>query len=256
MEKMGLVDSKTLKDLLHQKFEYMPKTNDEEVDILSQGEFKVIQELYAAIPATSEAKRKIDIIIDKCGVPPLGVGIQNLRECIMVTKYKYDVEPEEKQQVYKERIMNFIERYFYLICFTHYSLEFGSTGYQKSFSSWIEENPEIQKLGTDGKGKLEWSRTVDDSKLEKLKKMVEDPSFKDNLVPIIRTIYEFVFLTYSDLPRGQIKTNCMRKLASTTLMEILPQNISEKIGKKIDEDKNISHDFLTIVGMISDIDLD
>ena len=251
MLNMGLVDLKTIKDLMYQKFEHMPPVYQEEEDPLTRGEFEVIMDLCATIPAASEAKRKIDIIIDKCGAPPRGVGIQNLRECIMGTKYKYDVEPEEKQSVYKERIMNFIERYFYLICFTHYCLEFGPTGYQKTFKAWVEENPEIPKLGAEGKGKLEWSRTVDAAMLDKLKEMVADPNFKDNLGPIIRTIYEFTFLTYSDLPRGKIKTNSMRKLASTTLLEILPKDLADKISKKIDEDPNTSHDFVTIVGMIS-----
>ena len=36
--------------------------------------------------AADDAKKKIDIIIDKCGPPPKGIGIQNLRECIIQTK--------------------------------------------------------------------------------------------------------------------------------------------------------------------------
>ena len=83
-----------------------------------------------------------------------------------------------------------------------------------------------------------------------------DPDFKANLGPIIKTIYEFAFLTYSDLPKGKIKTNCMRKLATTTLMEIISPDMAEKINKKIEEDKTVSHDFLTIVGMISQEDLE
>ena len=256
LEKIGLIDSKTMRDLLYQKFEHMPHVSDEEVDPLTRGEFKVVQELHTAIPATTEAKRKLDIVIDKCGVPPQGVGIQNLRECIMGTKYKYDVEPEEKQDVYKQRIMNFIERYFYLICFSHYCLEFGPDDYKPSFTSWMEEHQEIIKLGREGRGKIEWSRTVDESKLQKLKEMMMDPDFKANLGPIIKTIYEFAFLTYSDLPKGKIKTNCMRKLATTTLMEIISPDMAEKINKKIEEDKTVSHDFLTIVGMISQDDLE
>ena len=251
---MGLVESKTLKNLLYQKFEQMPHVNFEEDDPLARGEFEVIKQLCASISDASEGKTKIDILIDKCGVPPLGVGVQNLRECIMETKYKYDVAPEEKQAVFKERIMNFIERYFYMVCFSHYNLKFGPTGYQKTFKMWIEENPEIIKMGVEGKSKLEWSRTVDAAKLEKLKEMVADPNFKDNLGPIIRTIYEFAFLTYADLPRGPIKNNSMRKLASTTLMEILPLDLAEKISKKIDEDPGINHDFVTVVGMISSTD--
>ena len=37
-----------------------------------------------------------------------------------------------------------------------------------------------------GKDKLEWSRTVDSSKLETLKALMADPNYKDNLNVIIR----------------------------------------------------------------------
>ena len=32
-----------------------------------------------------------------CGAKPKGSGLQNLRECIIQTKWKYDVAPEDKQ---------------------------------------------------------------------------------------------------------------------------------------------------------------
>ena len=70
-----------------------------------------------------------------------------------------------------------------------------------------------------GKDKLEWSRTVDASKLETLKALMADPNYKDNINVIIRfdaipcilifhsprTIYDFAYITYSDLPRGQVR---------------------------------------------------
>eukprot|EP00091_Calanus_sinicus_P001019 TRINITY_DN1097_c0_g1_i11.p2 TRINITY_DN1097_c0_g1~~TRINITY_DN1097_c0_g1_i11.p2 ORF type:complete len:157 (-),score=64.72 TRINITY_DN1097_c0_g1_i11:70-540(-) len=152
---------------------------------------------------------------------------------------------------YKIMIINFIERYFYLICFAKYSLDFAPSGYPKTFDSWIKDSPELVQMATDGKDKLEWSRTVDASKLEQLKEIMADPNYKDNLSALIRTIYDFAYLTYADLPRGQIKNNSMKKLAATTLMDILPQELADKITKKIDEDPNCSHDFLTIVGMVS-----
>ena len=59
-------------------------------------------------------------------------------------------------------------------------------------------------------------------------------------------------MTYADLPRGAIKNNSMRRLAATTLMEILPPHIAERVNKKMEEDpSNSSHDFLTLVGMLS-----
>ena len=68
----------------------------------------------------------------------------------------------------------------------------------------------------------------------------------------IRTIYQFAFQTYADLPRGPIKNNSMKKLCASTLSEILPPEVSEKINKKLEEDPGVSsHDFITLVGMLS-----
>merc|ERR1712106_340866 len=251
MNDMNLVSSDTLKDLLYEKFERITYEPVEDEDPMCKGEFEVIKQLCETLPGGGEAKRKLDIILDKCGSPPKGVGLQNLRECIIETKWKYDVASEDKQMAYKIMIINFIERYFYLICFAKYSLEFAPSGYQKSFDSWIKDSQELVLMATEGKDKLEWSRTVDASKLEQLREIMADPNYKDNLSALIRTIYDFAYLTYADLPRGQIKNNSMKKLAATTLMDILPPDLSDKITKKIDEDPNCSHDFLTIVGMVS-----
>ena len=251
MNELNLISSETLKDLLFEKFERMMHEPIEDEDPLCKGEFEVIKQLVETLPGGAEAKRKLDIILDKCGSPPKGAGVQNLRECIIETKWKYDVASEDKQMAYKIMIINFIERYFYLICFAKYSLEFAPSGYEKSFESWVADSPDLVAMATEGKDKLEWSRTVDASKLEQLREIMADPNYKDNLSSLIRTIYDFAYLTYADLPRGQIKNNSMKKLAATTLMDILPQELSEKITKKIDEDPNCSHDFLTIVGMVS-----
>ena len=65
------------------------------------------------------------------------------RECIIETKWKYDVAPEDKQLAFRQMIINFIEvniyylvlqiisilyssqRYFYIISFATYSLDLG-----------------------------------------------------------------------------------------------------------------------------------
>ena len=39
-----------------------------------------------------------------------------------------------------------------------------------------------------------------------------------------------IIFDFSDLPRGPIKNNSMRKLASKTLMEILPPEIEEMVS--------------------------
>ena len=92
-----------------------------------------------------------------------------MRESIIQTKWKYDVAMEDKQAAYKDMIINFIERYFNLICFSMYVLEFGTAGYQKEFKDWIAEKKDLEKMVDEGKDKLEWSRTVDAAKLEQIK---------------------------------------------------------------------------------------
>ena len=210
-----MIKPDTLKDLLFKKFEDAPPLH-EEVDPLSNGDFEVIKQLLATVPDAVRAKEKMDKIIDKCGNPPRGVGIQNLRTCIaevkpflikeagggrnyilspFQTKWKFDVSPEERQGAFKVMIINFIERYFYLLCFCMYCLEFGSDGYevyftsffiavmmkkfsQKSFHDYMDSKPELRQMASEGKDKLEWSRTVDAEKLEKLKEMMASPDYK------------------------------------------------------------------------------
>merc|ERR1712110_647611 len=140
----------------------------------------------------------IDIIIDKCGNPPRGVGIQNFRTC-------------------------------------------------------MDEKKELRTMASEGKDKLEWSRTVDAEKLEQLKEMMASPDYKENISKLIQTIYHFAFSTYADLPRGPIKKNSMKKLTFTTLMEILPTELSEKINKKIAETPDTRPDFVSVIGMVSNL---
>ena len=73
-----------------------------------------------------------------------GTGIQNLRECIIETKWKYDVASEDKQVGWKAIILDFMERYFYLICFATYALQEGPNDYERSFSSWMDEHKDLR----------------------------------------------------------------------------------------------------------------
>jgi len=251
MEQISLVSKNTVENLIDQKFESpLPRTQDDD-DPFIKGEFDVIKELLEKVPDTKEGKKKIDRVIDICGPSPKGTGLQNLRECVIETKWKYDVATEDKQVAWKHLILSFMERYFYLICFATYALEFGPSGYQKTFVSWMDEHKELRRMIEEGKDKLEWYRTVDAAKMEHLKEMMAAPDYKENLGSLIRTIYDFAFVTYADLPRGPIKNNSMRRLAATTLMDILPPTIADRVNKKIEEDPSSTHDFLTLVGLVS-----
>eukprot|EP00090_Calanus_glacialis_P007964 TRINITY_DN16343_c0_g1_i1.p1 TRINITY_DN16343_c0_g1~~TRINITY_DN16343_c0_g1_i1.p1 ORF type:complete len:528 (-),score=123.39 TRINITY_DN16343_c0_g1_i1:295-1878(-) len=251
MEEIDLVSKDTVKELIQQKFESaLPKCQDDD-DPFIKGEFDVIKELLEKFPSTVEGKKKIDRVLDICGPTPKGTGLQNLRECVIETKWKYDVASEDKQVAWKQLILDFMERYFYLICFATYCLEEGPGGYNHSFSWWMDEHKDLRSMIDQGKDKLEWYRTVDAAKLEHLKDMMSAPNYKENLGTLIRTIYDFAFVTYADLPRGPIKNNSMRRLAATTLLDILPPDIADRVNKKMEEDPNGSHDFLTLVGLVS-----
>ena len=134
--------------------------------------------------------------------------------------------------------------------FSSYATEVGPGGFKTSFKSWMDERSYLRQMIDEGKDKLEWYRQVDPAKLNTLKDLINAPNYKENLGTLIKTIYEFAFLTYADLPRGPIKNNSMRKLAAKTLMEILPPDIGIDIQKKLDEHCS-SPDFVTLIGLVS-----
>jgi len=250
MAEIGLVPQATAEDLIKQKFEFpLPRGQDDD-DPFIKGEFDVIKELLEKLPEAKEGKAKIDRLINLCGPGPKGTGLQNLRECIIETKWKYDVAPEDRQVAWKQMILNFMERYFYLICFATYAREYGPGGFEKSFVSWMDDHSELRKMIEEGKDKLEWYRQVDPAKLNTLKDLMNGPNYKENMPIIIRTIYEFAFITYADLPRGPIKNNSMRKLAAKTLLEILPSEVSTKVQERLDE-QGSNPDFVTLIGLVS-----
>ena len=49
---------------------------------------------------------------------------------------------------------------------------------------------------------------------------------------IIKRIYELSWDMFGDLPRGHHKNNSMHKLASKTMIEILPENLAAFVEKK------------------------
>jgi len=250
MAEIGLVPAATAEDLIKQKFEFpLPKGQDDD-DPFVKGEFDVIKELLDKLPGAKEGKAKIDRLIDLCGPGPKGTGLQNLRQCIIETKWKYDVAPEDRQVAFRQLILNFMERYFYLICFATYAKEYGPAGFQKSFVTWMDDHCELRKMIELGKDKLEWYRQVDPAKLNTLKDLMNSPNYKDNMPSIIRTIYEFAFITYADLPRGPIKNNSMRKLAAKTLLEILPTEVSTKVQERLEE-QGANPDFVILIGLVS-----
>eukprot|EP00301_Raphidiophrys_heterophryoidea_P016232 c2578_g1_i1.p1 GENE.c2578_g1_i1~~c2578_g1_i1.p1 ORF type:complete len:412 (-),score=65.73 c2578_g1_i1:161-1279(-) len=108
---------------------------------LLDGLFQCVNHLLTLHPDMPAAKQRLDEAIDLCGPP---VGLQNLRECIMWTKEKFDAEPEEKKPFWSRMSRNFIQRYITLICFSLYVGTEVKSRFSTTFADWMNEHPKIQ----------------------------------------------------------------------------------------------------------------
>merc|ERR1719435_550742 len=96
-------------------------------DPIYRGEFEVVNKLLAAIPDGAGAKNNADKIIDLNGTPKTGgTGIKQLRENIAESKLSYEIMDDAAQAFLKTKIMDNIQKYFYLIVFAAYVREAAS----------------------------------------------------------------------------------------------------------------------------------
>ena len=123
---------------------------DKEKDTLFRGEFEVVKELMEAMPGGVAAKRECDKVIDKNGPAPKGTGIKQLRENIAESKLSYEIMDDAAQAFLKTKIMDNIQKYFYLICFTGYLRE-----QSKIAKDGISEEEKKAFSLTSGKGRVE-----------------------------------------------------------------------------------------------------
>merc|ERR1712083_993945 len=248
MVETGIGSREWADGIIHKTFEELTASEDLK-DAYLMGEFDVVKELLEKVPETKTGKVLADKMIDICGVPPEGTGIQNLRKCIIQTKYKYDAATEDRQIAWKKMIINFIERYFYLICFATYAKQFGPDGFKKTFKDWMNENTALRDMIDNGKDKLEWSRKVDQTAVNEIQSLISGDNFKDKLGEVVTKLYKISHTTYADMPRGTIKDTLMRKLTCKTLMEVLPTDLVGKVKKELEE-KELSADFETVLGLV------
>lgn len=152
----GMIIACLIKNILHNTGEDVIAANAATYDNTDEPAYNIIDKLIVALPAAASAKILLDSIIDLCGEPPRGDGLQNLRHCIKWTKEKYDLEPEHKRAFWKHMGVNFIERYFYLICFATYVSEDGPNGLTQSFSGWMNSHSELRDMIKEGMAKFAW----------------------------------------------------------------------------------------------------
>merc|ERR1719461_555486 len=224
-----------------------------EKNAMMAGEFEVILELIEAYKENNQAKiakAQVDKLIDLAAPPPKGTGVQNIRECIIESKMTFDVSADEWQLYLKNKIMNNIERYFYLIVFAMYVREAGPKEFPQTFKEWMDQHSSLRNMIEEGRGKLEWERKIPDEKLAELKDMLSSADFKANMPKVIKRIYELSWDMFGDLPRGHHKNNSMHKLASKTMIEILPENLSKHIESKCGSLAS-TPDFFDVIGQVS-----
>merc|ERR1712241_577959 len=247
---------------------------DKDKDTLFRGEFEVVKELTAAPGDEGIAsKRECDKVIDKNGPAPKGTGIKQLRENIAESKLSYEIMDDAAQAFLKTKIMDNIQKYFYLICFTAYlreaadaarnlvpddkKAELTLTGgkcaipanqlkLSRKFAAFMEENKKLIDLCETGKGNLQWERDIPPAALKNLEDLAKG-DFKANLGKIIHDIYQTAHVMFSDMPQGDHKKRAKYRFASKTLMRILPADKKTEVEGLI-EKKTITLDLYEILG--------
>merc|ERR1712062_288135 len=166
----GIVPDDIL-DALKKKKLGLPGIDTEAPEVknaMMAGQFEVTLELMEAYKEGNQAKiakAQVDKLIDLAAPPPKGTGVKNIRECIIQDKMLFDVSADEWQAFLKEKIMNNIERYFFLIVFAMYIREVGPKDYNITFKQYMDEHAELRDMIAEGRSKLEWERKIPDEKL-------------------------------------------------------------------------------------------
>jgi len=238
----GIVPDPILDTLRSKKLHPEAPPRGKDANALMLGEFPVVMDLLGAVEGAKEAKQQVDRIIDS-------VGVDNMRENVVMDKMQFDVAGDEWRDVLKERIMAQIEKYFIIIIFSLYCRETGPNGFSPSFSSWLAATSYQEQIDA-GKSRLEWERKVSEDQISALKELMNSDNFDENLPAVINKINQLSYKMFSDLPRGDQKCKSMRKLAGRTLIDILPQKLCGYLEEKFG-DLNKVPDFYDMVGQLS-----
>merc|ERR1712054_589382 len=137
-----------------------------------------------------------------------------------------------------------------LIVLAMYIRELGPKGFPQTFKQFMDDHSGLRTMIEEGRGKLEWERKIPDEKLAELKDMLSSADFKANMPKVIKRIYELSWDMFGDLPRGHHKNNSMHKLASRTMIEILPENLANHVEKKCGSLAG-TPDFFDVIGQVS-----
>jgi len=244
-------------------------------DPLFRGEFEVVNKLLKAIPDGPAAKNVCDKIIDKNGTPKTGgTGIKQLRENIAETKLSYEIMDDAAQVFLKTKIMDNIQKYFYLIAFSAYlrsiedaarsacsdeikatvtltggkcSIPASQLTIPRKFVDFMNDNNSLRDMVEEGKGDLQWERDIPPGDLVNFEKLAEQ-DFQGNLGTIIHDIYQTAHVMFGDMPPGDHKKRAKYRFASKTLSRILPEALRKQVEGLIEKNE-ISLDLYEILGV-------
>ncbi|XP_047324882.1 paladin-like [Impatiens glandulifera] len=118
--------------------------NSEEA--IRRGEYGVIRSLIRVLEGGLEGKRQVDKVIDKCST------MQNLREAIGTYRNSILRQRDEmKREASLSFFVEYLERYYFLICFTVYlhtekTTHSPTSSGQSSFTHWMKARPELYSI--------------------------------------------------------------------------------------------------------------
>merc|ERR1711874_339790 len=248
---------------------------DQTKDALFRGEFEVVKELVSKMGDGMAAKNNADKIIDLNGTKKTGgTGIKQLRENIAESKLSYEIMDDAAQAFLKAKIMDNIQKYFYLIVFAAYIREAAAASRDaveadqkaavalpasgkcsipatqlklgKTFVEFLSGNAGLDALIDTGKGNLQWERDIPPAALANLEGLAAK-DFKGNLGKIIHDIYQTAHVMFGDMPQGDHKKRAKYRFASKTIMRILPADMKKEIEALIETEK-MTLDLYEILG--------
>ncbi|KAI9087238.1 hypothetical protein K1719_030873 [Acacia pycnantha] len=119
---------------------------DNSEEAIRRGEYAVIRSLVRVLEGGVEGKRQVDKVIDKCA------SMQNLREAIATYRNNILRQPDEmKREASLSFFTEYLERYYFLICFSVYihsekAAVCSSSAGQSSFADWMRARPELYSI--------------------------------------------------------------------------------------------------------------
>jgi len=244
-------------------------------DTLFRGEFEVVKQLVKTMKDGEGAKKYADRVIDLNGTKKTGgTGIKQLRENIAESKLSYEIMDDAAQAFLKTKIMDNIQKYFYLIVFAGYMREQAAAAREaieadkkaevtlpasgkcsipatdlklsRTFVEFMEENASLRGMIDTGKGNLQWERDIPPEALANLEGLAAR-DFKGNLGKIIHDIYQTAHVMFGDMPQGDHKKRAKYRFASKTIMRILPSAIKTEVEGLIAQNK-MTMDLYEILG--------